>query len=431
MSSESAERGETVLVVDDNLQNRDVAEGHLVAAGYRAVLADGGAAALVAFQAQRPDLVLLDVLMPGMDGFETCRRLRALPGGDDTPIVFLTALGDLATHKLALDSGADDFLTKPINRTELLIRLRSLLRIRRLAEEQRRSTDVIRAQRDRLLEVHRQNRQLAALMVHDLKNPLSSILSNVQFLTQSDAIAATDRESLVDVLRASRSMFRMVMNLLDISRSEDGALVPHWGAFGLSALLNEVGSEMAHRLDDKEQTLTVTVAPAVDEIVADRDMLRRVVENLLDNACKYSPRRARIAIEVVPSPPRAGDAGTAAVELRVRDDGEGVPTAERGRIFEPYVRVDGGGVPRPPEARAGHGLGLLFCRRAVEVHGGEIWVEDNPPRGSCFCVRLQRAPSVPAQAAPPPPPAADATVPAPPAAIDAAAPTRPAVAPTA
>ena len=113
-----------------------------------------------------------------MDGFETCRRLRALPGGADVPILFLTALGDLGTHKAALDSGADDFLTKPINRTELLIRVRSLLRIRRLSDELRRNYDVIRSQRDELLAAQRQQLELATLIVHDLKNPLSSILSN-------------------------------------------------------------------------------------------------------------------------------------------------------------------------------------------------------------------------------------------------------------
>src|SRR6185369_5270762 len=145
-------------------------EGHLIAAGYAAVQADGGERALELFAERRPDLVLLDVLMPRMDGLETCRRLRGLPGGTDTPILFLTALGDLGTHRAALDSGADDFLTKPINRTELMIRIRSLLRIGRLAREQKRSYELIRQQRDALIEAERQRQELSALIVHDLKN---------------------------------------------------------------------------------------------------------------------------------------------------------------------------------------------------------------------------------------------------------------------
>ena len=387
----SAESRETVLVIDDNLQNREVAEGHLLSAGYTAVLADGGQSGLARFEEQRPDLILLDVVMPRMDGFETCRRLRALPGGGDTPILFLTALGDLGTHRAALDSGADDFLTKPINRTELLIRIRSLLRIRRLSDELKGNYDVIRTQRDALLAAERQKIELATLVVHDLKNPLSSILSNVEYLSASPEIPARERESLADVLRASRSMFRMVMNLLDISRSEDGALVPHCTEFPLADLLQEISSETVRRLEEKNQTLSLEVAPDVGTILADRDLVRRIVENLIDNSHKYSPREGKISIDV-----RCGvlhHAGAAdpepAVELRIRDEGMGIPTAHRTRIFEKYVRIEERTLAEP---RNSQGLGLVFCRTAVEVHGGEIWVEENGPKGSCFCVRLPRLP---------------------------------------
>src|SRR5262249_1341684 len=148
----------TVLVVDDNFQNREVAEGHLVGAGYQAIQAESGEAALALVEsgAPWPDLILLDVLTPGLDGVGTCRRIRSRPGGPTVPILFLTALGDLGTHKAALDSGADDFLTKPINRTELLIRVRSLLRIKALSDEQARNLAVISQQRDALVEAQRQ-----------------------------------------------------------------------------------------------------------------------------------------------------------------------------------------------------------------------------------------------------------------------------------
>ena len=380
---------ETILVIDDNLQNREVAEGHLVSAGYNAVLADSGEVGLARFQELRPDLILLDVVMPRMDGFETCRRLRALPGGPDVPILFLTALGDLGTHKAALDSGADDFLTKPINRTELLIRLRSLLRIRRLSDELRRNLEVIRSQRDELLTVQRQRLELATLIVHDLKNPLSSILSNVEYLNASAGIPERERESLADVLRASRSMFRMVMNLLDVSRSEDGALVPRCAEFDLAALLAEVSSETVRRLEEKGQTLSLSVDPAVGAVVADRDLVRRVIENLLDNSHKYSPRNSRISIDVTTGvlDASAGEPPLPAIELRVRDEGAGIPADYRTRVFEKYVRVEDRSVNEP---RNSQGLGLVFCRTAVEAHGGRIWVEDSGARGSCFCLRLPR-----------------------------------------
>jgi len=396
----AAEPRELVLVIDDNLQNREVAEGHLVSSGYDALLADSGESGLLRFQERRPDLILLDVVMPRMDGFETCRRLRMLPGGSDTPVLFLTALGDLGTHKAALDAGADDFLTKPINRTELLIRIRSLLRIRRLSDELRANYEVIRSQRDALLDAHRQKIELATLLVHDLKNPLSSILSNVEYLTAHAQMRDGDRDSLHDVLRASRSMFRMVMNLLDISRSEDGALVPRCAEFDVGGLLQEISSETVQRLREKAQTLEVHVAPGAGAILADRDLVRRVIENLVDNSHKYSPRGGTISIEVNAPPPLAisPDAeGAPAIELRIRDQGAGIPLAYRTRIFEKYVRIED---RSPDEPRNSQGLGLVFCRTAIEVHGGRIWVEENEPKGSCFCVRLPRVPRLQSRALP-------------------------------
>ncbi|HVR62785.1 MAG TPA: hybrid sensor histidine kinase/response regulator [Polyangia bacterium] len=376
---------ETILVVDDNLQNREVAEGHLVGAGYAAIQADGGARALALFEEKKPDLVLLDVLMPLMDGFETCRRLRQLPGGAATPILFLTALGDLGTHRSALDSGADDFLTKPINRTELLIRIRSLLRIRRLSDELRGNYDVIRAQRDALLEAHRQKEELTALIIHDLKNPLTSILSNAQFVSRSAGMTALERESQMDVLRSSQAMLRMVMNLLDVSRSDDGALVAHMADFDMPALLEEIASEMRYRLADKNQRLAVSISDQVGRLQADRDLVRRIIENLIDNAHKYGPGGSGIGISVGAGLDARRPDAPEVVEVRVSDEGRGIPDEYRHRIFEKYVRIEDG---QGGERSSSHGLGLLFCRRAVEVHQGSIWVEDNHPRGACFCVRL-------------------------------------------
>jgi two-component system, sensor histidine kinase and response regulator len=376
-------RAPTILVVDDNLQNREVAEGNLIGAGYAVIQAEGGAEALALIPARRPDLVLLDVLMPGMDGYETCRGIRALPDGGDVPVLFLTALGDLETHKAALESGADDFLTKPLNRTELLIRVRSLLRIKRLSDELRGNVQVIRTQRDALLAAQRQKDELTALIVHDLKNPLSSILSNVQYVQSRAALPVDERESLDDVLRASQAMVRLVMNLLDVSRSDDGALIPHVSAFELPELLGEVCSEMGRRIEDKGQRLELALGPGVGAMRGDRDLVRRIIENLIDNAYKYGPKQATISLEVLRATMDAG--AEPAVEIRVRDQGAGIPEAYRQIVFEKYGRAGGSGVR---EARTSHGLGLVFCRRAATVHGGAIWIDAHATGGSCFCVRL-------------------------------------------
>jgi len=373
----------TILVVDDDAHIREVIQYALTQEGHAVELTGDGGAAWTRVQAGGVDLLVLDVLMPGMDGFETCRQIRMLPVVGDTPVLFLTALGDLGTHKQALDSGADDFLTKPINRTELLIRVRSLLRIKQMSDELKRNYDVIRAQHDALLGANRQKEELTALIVHDLKNPLSSILSNAQYVLSRKQLGNEEFDSLDDVVRASQAMVRLVMNLLDVSRSEDGALIPHVTEFDLTTLLAEVCKEMGRRVEDKDQKLRPTFAAAVGPVRAARDLIRRVLENLIDNAYKYGPRQTTISIEILAA--TMDDGAEPAVEIRVRDEGEGVPVPYRQLIFEKYGRVEGRG---GHAARGSHGLGLVFCRRAVGVHGGAIWVEDGAGRGGCFCVRL-------------------------------------------
>jgi signal transduction histidine kinase len=153
--------------------------------------------------------------------------------------------------------------------------------------------------------------------------------------------------------------------------------------FHLPTLLGEVCSEMNRRVEDKDQKLALVLAPGIEGLRGDRDFVRRILENLIDNAYKYGPRHATISVDVRPAV--MDDGVEPGVEIRVRDEGEGIPAAYRQLIFEKYGRVE----PRPAnEARNSHGLGLVFCRRAVAVHGGAIWVEDGNGRGGCFCVRL-------------------------------------------
>ena len=373
--AEAPIRVQTILVVDDNAANREVAEGHLVSAGYAVVLAAEGEEGIAAFKQRSPDLVLLDILMPGMDGFEACRRLKAMSGGRDVPVVFLTALGDLGSHQKAIESGADDFLTKPINRTELLIRVRSLLWVKRLKDELTLGYDLIRSQRDALLQAKRQKEELSALVVHDLKSPLTVILSNVHYLKDAK-LNAEERDAMRDVLSSAESMHRMVMNLLDISRSEDGTLVPRLEEIDFGALVERVCDAVRRRIEDRN--LKLTYEGAVSRLRADKDLLQRLVENLIDNGIKYTPAGGSINVRVRPV---EGES----VELRVDDDGPGVPEEFRERIFEKYVQLDR---DVQAHARSSRGLGLAFCRLAAESHGGRIWVEANPPKGSTFCVRI-------------------------------------------
>jgi len=371
---------QTILVVDDNLQNRLVVEGHLAAAGYAVLLTESGSEAIEVFQARSPDLVLLDVLMPGLDGFETCRQLKALPRGNDTPVVFLTALLDLGSHRRALESGADDFLTKPVNRTELLIRVRSLLWIRRLRDELAEGYQLIRSQRDALLHAQRQKEELSTLIVHDLKGPLTAIYALLGLALRDSALASDTRVSLEEAASASLALHRMILNLLDISRSEDGRLIPRREELQLASIVTKVEALFGRSAEAAGKTLVIQLR-SPGQVLADPELIQRVVENLVENAIKYAPADSVIEVEV--SPPVEGF-----VELRVRDRGKGIPEVHRQAIFEKYFQIESNSAPI---TRASRGLGLAFCRLAAEAHGGRIWVEPNEPCGSVFCVQLPSA----------------------------------------
>ncbi|HVJ15937.1 MAG TPA: response regulator [Polyangiaceae bacterium] len=361
---------ERVLVVDDNAQNRAVAEGQLVSAGYEVETAEHGEAGLEMFSRREPDLVLLDILMPGIDGIETCRRMRQLPGGQDTPIVFVTAHGDLETQRQALESGGDDFLSKPIQRIELLLRVRSLLRIKRIARELARNNN-------ELVRVQRQKDDLGGLIVHDLKNPLSAILTNGTFLLETLGNDAA-RPVVRDIMSAAETMRRMVMNLIDVNRSEDGVLAVRVDQIDPAHLVNDVVSAMDARARERDHELRVSLGDGLRPLEGDYDLLRRVLETLLDNSFKYTPRRGEVVLSC-----EARDGSQ--ILFRVRDQGPGVPEPSRQRIFEKYVQLES---EARLHGRASRGLGLAFCKVAIEAHGGSIWMDEAEGGGSCFNVSL-------------------------------------------
>ncbi len=236
-------------------------EGHLVAEGYRVIQAENGQEAVEIFASDPADLVLLDVVMPVMDGFEACRQIRAMDSGSDVPILFLTAHDDLQTHEKAIESGADDFLSKPIQRVELLLRTKSLLRIKRLKDELARSNVFIASQRDALLRAQEEKRRLSAMIVHDLRGPLGCVLGNVDYVLDSASLNEDLRQAVLDIHTSAETMDRMLNDLLDIARSEDGALAPKLKPVDVLDLLDEVRSYLRGRERNSEHRIVIDSRP--------------------------------------------------------------------------------------------------------------------------------------------------------------------------
>jgi two-component system, sensor histidine kinase and response regulator len=363
-----------ILVVDDNAQNRALAQATLEDEGHHVLLAASGESGIAAFEAEHPDCVLLDVRMPGLDGFAVCARIRDLPGGADVPIVFLTAQRDVETFDHALRVGGDDFLTKPVRPTELVVRVQAALELRRMGSELREHYELVRRQRDDLMRLQMQKERLTAFVVHDLKNPVNAMDLHAQLLLRNAEIPPRARESVLRIREEARSLLRLLLNLLDISKSEEGALVPQRGDIDLPALVTEVLE--AHDVKAQAVGVRLTSAVEVQTIHADKDLFRRVLENLLDNAIRHAPEQTEVCITAM----RHADG----VEVRVADAGSGITPEMRQKIFERFVQLDNG---ERFEARTGRGLGLTFCKLAIEAHGGTIWVEEATP-GAVFCVRL-------------------------------------------
>jgi len=372
--SDAAERKPLVLVVDDNQQNRALAKATLELEDYEVLLAASGEEALRSFEQRTPDCVLLDVRMPGMDGPETCKRLRALPGGKDVPIVFLTASRDVDTFEAAVAAGGDDFVTKPVQPTEMVLRVQAAVKVRRLDATNKEYFELLRRQRDDLMRLTLQKEQLMSFVVHDLKNPVSTVDLLAQLLQRDKALSPETRETANAIRVEVSSLMRLILNLLDISRSEEGALTLAPSSFDLAALAQTVVDVLKVRAVARQVELESRIVTA--QLSADADLFRRVLENLVDNALRHAPKGSRVTLSVERHP--------AELELRVADQGRGIPAELREAIFERFVQVEHA---ESAASRSGRGLGLTFCRLAIEAHGGRIYVEDGEP-GAVFCIRL-------------------------------------------
>jgi signal transduction histidine kinase len=372
MSNETISRDATILVVDDNEANRLLAQSTLEDEGYRVVVASGGAEGIAAFEREKPACILLDVRMPEIDGFAVCEHVRKLPGGSNTPVIFLTALRDVDTFDRALRAGGDDFVTKPFRPTELIVRVQTALKLRSARVELADHYELLKHQRDDLMRVQLQKERLMAFVVHDLKNPVNSIDLHAQVVLRDKSLSEGMRSSIGHIRAGARQLSRMILNLLDLSKADEGKLSPRMIDVPTEALVSDVFSELEVVALGQKVTLESTISVPV--IHGDPDLLHRLLANLVENAIRHAPPGTAVTVRLTSSVDRT--------EIRVADAGNGIPDDMREKIFDPFVQVEGG-----VTTRSGRGLGLAFCKMATEAHGGVIAAEAASP-GTVFCVRL-------------------------------------------
>jgi signal transduction histidine kinase len=367
-------RQETILVVDDNDDNLALARHTLEDEGYAVVLASNGQAGLEAFTTRHPDCVILDIRMPGMDGFSVCEHIRKLPEGAAVPVLFLTALRDIDTFDHALRAGGDDFLTKPVRPAELVVRVATALKLRRMRTELHGHYELLKRQRDDLMRLGLQKERLMAFVVHDLKNPVNSMDLHAQIVLRDPGVPHDARQSVAQIRTEARHLNRMILNLLDISKADEGRLTADRVEVDLARLYADVSAELEASAHARGVSLEARLA--CGSVRADTDLLRRTLANLVENGIRHAPAKSTVTV----SSARVDGA----TEIHVTDAGPGVPAAMRETIFQPFVQLSGADLP---PTRAGRGLGLAFCKLAALAHGGRVWVADASP-GARFSVRI-------------------------------------------
>ena len=370
------------LVVDDEEKNLKLFRAILARDGFDVALAANGAAGLHVVEQCPPDLILLDVMMPGMNGFDVCRHLKNDPRTQMIPVLMVTALQEKEDRIRAMEAGADDFLSKPIDATELLVRAKSLLRIKRYYDELMVKSRQIHEKNIQLQELENLKESLYHMVIHDLRNPLTGIFGAMELLTLDAKALTQQQHALVQMsLHSCWELKQMLDSTLDIYKFDQGTMQLKKESFDWEGLIGKIRAPFQVRAEAKNVVLDCSASSQPGAICGDRSVLGRVLANLLDNALRHTPRGGSISVYSV------RNQHNGSLLVRIQDTGAGIPETYREKIFEKFQQLSAAQC----SARSGSsGLGLTFCKMAVEAHGGRIWVEgtDDGNSGAAFCFEL-------------------------------------------
>jgi signal transduction histidine kinase len=368
----------------------EVLQGFLKLEGFQVITAEDGESGLLALSANQPDLVLLDVRLPGIDGLEVCRRIKSDPATAFVPVVIVTALQGTQERLRGVAAGADEFLSKPYDHTELITRVKALLRAKRY-HDQVTAANTRLEQRviERTAELERALAELRSLdhlksqfitnVSHELRTPLQHVKGYVDLLAEGAMGNLTPKqtEGLTLAQEAVERLEKVVYDIVDFSTLDENALVfePVYLLDVCRSVING-HTAMANR---RKVSVTLTMPAEVPLVNADRIAITRVLQHLLDNAIKFGPANQIVQILV--------DRHEGRVRVAVRDHGPGLAPAEIERIFDMFYQVDGSATRKA----GGLGVGLALVRKLVEAHGSQVTVKSELGKGSTFTFELEAA----------------------------------------
>ena len=367
-------KGKRILAVDDDRINLRIIGGILRSEGYEIAEAASGEQALEVYESFNPNLVLLDVMMPGIDGFATCRTLKKKHGDKCAPVIFVTAKSEAEDVVMGFDAGGVDYLAKPFRPKEVVARIRTHLSNQELVEQQK---DLV----SQLSKANAAKDRFLGMCAHDLRNPLSSIRGLAELMDEDalGPLTGEQKEIVRTIHGASQSMLQLVNELLDVATIEAGHLKLEKAATRIVEIV-ERSVHLSKIEAAKKSTKVEMVRGETDPVVdVDSNKIRQVIDNLISNAVKYSPKGSIVTVLIHSNQDVAGFA--------VRDDGPGIPESERHKLFKDYGRLS----TVPTGGEKSTGLGLAICRKIVEAHNGTIGAHNISGRGAEFVVSLPLA----------------------------------------
>jgi two-component system, sensor histidine kinase and response regulator len=351
MSVQAAVKDNYILAVDDIPDNLLLIQLALEQEGHHVILAHNGEAALKQIKLAPPSLILLDVMMPGMDGYEVTRRIREDRNIPFIPILLVTAREESSLVQ-GLDAGADEFVRKPFQIDELQARVRSMLRLKETID---------------------QRENFVSCLTHDLRTPLIAANRMLDLLKQQafGEVTGEQQEAIANIVHSNNNMLEMLNTLLETHHYELGQKILSFLPVDLQSIIQEIITELTPLATEKGIELKSIIEPDVSPIQGDRLELRRVITNLIGNAIKFTDRGS---VEVILSENQSE------VQLQVKDSGIGISAQEQQTIFQRYHQGN--------HRRSGKGLGLYLCQQIINAHQGKISVQSQLGEGTTFTVAI-------------------------------------------
>ena len=391
---------ESILLVDDNPTNLEVLSDTLTQAGFQVAIAIDGLSALEQVQYHLPALILLDVMMPEMDGFETCQRLRENPATSNVPVIFMTALSDTENKVKGFSLGAVDYITKPFQQEEVLARVRIQLKLHNLTQalekqnyrlkqeiEQRQKMEAsLKKAKESADFANRAKSEFLANMSHEIRTPLNGILGYAQILQRSKNMDDKERKGLAIIQQCGAHLLTLINDILDLSKIEAEKMELSPTGFYFPAFLQGVSEIFSIRAEQKKISFIAQFDPHLPTgISADEKRLRQIVINLLGNAVKFTDYGAvTFRVKILESGAQDSPTPTVKVRFQIEDTGVGVSSDKLKKIFLPFEQV---GDNRSQSQ--GTGLGLTISQKILAIMNSRIQVTSQPGKGSIFWFDLE------------------------------------------